>query len=75
VVSGGAEEHSLLLSESMSDSSLIVVKSVTDAHLVGAGCVGTVLEALVGGALQRLLVVILPPNLCVKICSSSIFTT
>jgi hypothetical protein len=51
VVLGSAEEHSLLLSESMSDSSLIVVKSVTDAHLVGAGCVGTVLDALVGGAL------------------------
>jgi hypothetical protein len=59
----------------MSDSSLIVVKSVTDVHLVGAGCVGTVLEALAGGALQRLPVVILPPNLCVKIRSSSVFTT
>jgi hypothetical protein len=58
----------------MSDSSLIVVKSVTDAHLVGAGCVGKVLEALAGGALQRLPVVILPPNLCVKIRSSSVFT-
>jgi hypothetical protein len=51
VVLGGAEEHSLLLSESMSDSSLIVVKSVTDVHLVGAGCVGTVLDALAGGTL------------------------
>jgi hypothetical protein len=74
VVLGSAEEHSLLLSELMSDSSLIVVKSVTDVHLVGAGCVGTVLEALVGGMLQWLLVVILPPNLCVKIHSLSIFT-
>jgi hypothetical protein len=51
VVSGGAEEHSLLLSELMLDSSLIVVKSITDAHLVGAGCVGAVLEALGGGVL------------------------
>jgi hypothetical protein len=59
----------------MLDSSLIVVKSITDAHLVGAGCVGTVLEALAGGTLRRLPVVILPPNLCVKIRSSSIFTT
>jgi hypothetical protein len=75
VVSGGAEEHFLLLSESMSDSSLIVVKSVTDAHLVGAGCVGIVLKALAGGALQQLPVVILPPNLCVKIHSLSVFTT
>jgi hypothetical protein len=52
-----------------------MVKSVTDAHLVGAGYVGSVLEAPVGSTLQWLLVVILPPNLCVKICSSSVFTT
>jgi hypothetical protein len=67
-VSGGAEEHSLLLSELMSDLSLIVVKSVIDMHLVG-----TVLEALAGGMLQQLPVVILLPNLCVKMHSLSIF--